>query len=81
MKISASKTVTTIVTAILVFYNVMIYNSGLSDLVLFIFCISPILMIWLVITILKDGVYQGRELSPGEHWGYQDRNSEELNVF
>jgi hypothetical protein len=81
MKISASTAVTTIVTSILVFYNVMIYNSGLSDLVISIFCISPFLMIWLVLTILKDGVYKGPELPPGEHWGYQDRKNEELNVF
>ena len=81
MKISASTAVTSIVTSVLVFYNVMILNTGLSDLVLFIFCISPFLMIWLVVTILKDDFYRGRELGPGEHWGYQDKNSEELNVF
>jgi hypothetical protein len=81
MKINASVAVTTIVTSILVIYNVMINISGPSDLVLSIVCISPLLMIWMVLTILKDDFYQGRELSPGEHWGYQDRNSDELNTF
>ena len=81
MKINAPVVVTTIVTSIMVFYNVMINISGPSDLVLSIFCISPLLMIWMVLTILKDDFYKGRELSPGEHWGYQDRNSDELNTF
>jgi hypothetical protein len=80
-KISASVAVTSIVTSILVLYNVMIYRSGPIDLVLLIFCISPILMAWLVMTILKDKTSQGPELRPGEHWGYQDRNKEDLDVF
>ncbi|RYY15925.1 MAG: hypothetical protein EOO04_27820 [Chitinophagaceae bacterium] len=65
----------------MIVYNVMLYMSGPTDLVLMIFCMSPILMIWLVLTILKTGKYDGPELSPGEHWGYQDKKKEELNVF
>ena len=80
MKNNASAVVTAIVTSIMVFYNVMLYKSGPTDLVLIIFCLSPLLMIWLVMTILKD-IYRGRELSPGEHWGYQDRNKEDLSKF
>ena len=81
MKISAAAAVTVIVTAIMVFYNVMLHILGPTDLVLMIFCMSPLLMIWLVLTILKSGKYKGRELSPGEHWGYQDRNKDEFDIF
>ena len=80
MKNSASAVVTAIVTSIMVFYNILLHTSGPTDLVLIIFCLSPLLMIWLVMTILKD-IYRGRELAPGEHWGYQDRNNDDLNVF
>ncbi|RYY18805.1 MAG: hypothetical protein EOO04_23265, partial [Chitinophagaceae bacterium] len=71
MKISASAIVTVVVTSIMLLYNILLYRSGPTDLVLIIFCLSPFLMIWLVLTILKTGTYRGPELSPGEQWGYQ----------
>ncbi|HEX4876991.1 MAG TPA: hypothetical protein VFV31_09995 [Chitinophagaceae bacterium] len=39
----------------------------------FIFMASPILVIWLVYSIIRHGEYKDRELKPGEEWGYNDR--------
>lgn len=49
------------------------------DLMVLLFAISPILVIWMVYSVLKYGTYSGKELQPGEEWGYEDKNRDELN--
>jgi hypothetical protein len=51
------------------------------DIVTIIFCISPLLMIWMVLAIIKKGRYTGRDLGTDEHWGYQDRDSKTFGTF
>ena len=81
MKIYAPIPVTISVTVILVLYNIFIVTGAASDIVTIIFCISPLLMIWLVLAIIKKGNYTGRDLDSDEHWGYQDRDSETMGTF
>jgi hypothetical protein len=32
-------------------------------------------------TILRFGTYNGKELTPDEEWGYQDKDRDELGVL
>ena len=45
------------------------------------FILSPILLVWMVVVVLKHGKYNGPELKGGEEWGYQDKARDELGVF
>jgi hypothetical protein len=38
-----------------------------------IFTLSPILVMWLVYNVIRNGKYSGRELDENEEWGYTDR--------
>lgn len=41
---------------------------------------SPLLLCWMVYTVLKHGKYKGQELGE-EEFGYQDKAKSELGVF
>ena len=64
-------------TTYLVLYCVF-FLYGLDDAVSFMFILSPILVAWMVITILKDPNHTTRELDENEEWGYGDKNREEF---
>jgi hypothetical protein len=73
--------VTAFVTLFLVIYH-LFFQWGLpQDILIAMFIISPFLMIWMVITILKHGKYNGPELKENEDWGYQDRDKGSLGTF
>jgi hypothetical protein len=38
------------------------------------FALSPFLVIWMVYNTLRDTSAPPRDLAPGEHWGYVDRD-------
>jgi hypothetical protein len=44
------------------------------------FLLSPFLVAWMVYTVLKKGVYTGRELAENEEWGYSDKDSKDLST-
>jgi len=48
---------------------------------LLLFAISPVLVVWMVYSVLRYGTYIGRELKPGEEWGYEDKNRDDLGRF
>ena len=69
------------VTVILLIYCILIgFNISLPVAYL-IFGISPILIAWLVYTILRFGKYKGKEFDTGEEWGYQDRIKQDLDIL
>lgn len=70
-----------VVSAILLVYCVLIGFHIFLPVAYFIFGASPFLLIWLVYTIIRLGVYDGRELGTDEEWGYQDKSKSELDVF
>ncbi|SHN36941.1 hypothetical protein [Chitinophaga sp. CF418] len=61
------------VTAYLLSYCILLQIEQTQWLAVRMFLISPLLVIWMVYTVLKYGVYTGRELAEGEEYGYQDR--------
>ena len=73
--------VTAIVTAYLVLYYILFQAAVREDIIIGMFIASPFLVIWMAVTILKYGKYNGRELSENEDWGYQDRDNDSLDIF
>lgn len=45
------------------------------------YALSPFLVAWMVVVVLKYGVYKGPELKADEEWGYEDRKKETLGFF
>lgn len=62
-----------VVSGMLLVYSVLILLDLAPIVTGFIFIASPILVIWLVYSIIKHGEYKDKELKPGEEWGYNDR--------
>lgn len=62
---------TTFVTVYLVVYTVLCHTGASEDLITVLFALSPFLVIWMAITIMKYGEYSGAALDDNE-WGYQD---------
>lgn len=72
------KFATAFVTIYLAVYTVL-HNIAVSfDVISTMFFLSPLLVIWMVYTILKYGKYEGRELEENEEWGYADKSGEQL---
>lgn len=83
MKTSLSKVafVTSAVTAVLLVFCFMVFTQSGGDWPALIFTLSPFMMIWLVITVLRDKKHRSRELKEGEEFGYGDRNKDSLGMF
>lgn len=56
----------------LFFVSIMLCHASFLTTSL-LFLLSQILVIWMVVSILKDPAGQGRELPEGAEWGYEDR--------
>jgi hypothetical protein len=69
----------TLTSVILFVYCLLIIRN--SPLAYFIFSISPFLVLWTVYTVIRFGIFKGKELNNDEEWGYEDKNKEELGVF
>lgn len=68
---------TTFVSLYLVIYTVFFHTDTSLAVLTPMFAASPLLVIWMAITIMKYGKYSGRELDDKEEWGYQDITREE----
>ena len=51
------------------------------SLMFLMFSLSPILIIWMVYTVIRYGKYTGKELKPNEEWGYEDTPKDQLGTF
>ena len=48
---------------------------------MYMFLFSPLIVLWLVYTVIRHGRYTGRELDEQEEFGYQDREKDSLGMF
>ncbi len=48
---------------------------------LLLFSLSPIVIIWMAVQILKYGVFDGKELGNDEEYGYGDRDKSKLGMW
>ena len=42
---------------------------------------GPLLIVWMVYSVLKFGKYKGTDLKENEEWGYADKSKDDLGVF
>jgi hypothetical protein len=63
----------TIVTTYLVVYTVLFHAGAPLPVLGSMFLLSPFLVLWMVYSIIKHGVYKGKELEETEEWGYADK--------
>jgi len=67
------KFATVFVTLYLVVYTVLLRLVVSLSIPLFMFSISPFLVVWMAYTILKYSPYNEPELKEDEEYGYQDK--------
>ena len=65
-------TIVLLVTLYLLAYTIICHTNPPQWLPALMFTLSPFLMIYMVYTVLRFGIYNGPELQPDEEWGYQD---------
>jgi hypothetical protein len=66
------------VSAYLTLYCIF-FLAGYRAIIPLMFILSPVLVVWMVITVLKNGKYNGTELTADEEWGYEDKHKSDFN--
>ncbi|MFN3403081.1 MAG: hypothetical protein ACK40G_03230 [Cytophagaceae bacterium] len=66
-------------TLYLLIFTIAPYVGVKEHVILLMFSLSPLVIIYMVIKILKDGKPPVKTLAKGEEWGYCDISREELN--
>jgi len=78
MKATTSVIIVTIfLTIYTILFSIGLYINVLSCL----FLISPIILIGMVYTVLKEDSKEYSELGENEEWGYRDKKREHLGMF
>jgi cytochrome c biogenesis factor len=72
-----------LVTFYLLIYTTITYLQVSVGITFLMYAVSPFLIIWMVVSVLKGGEGETKvlELNEKEEWGYQDINKEELGMF
>ncbi|WP_026898048.1 hypothetical protein [Daejeonella oryzae] len=45
------------------------------------FLLSPIMLLYLIYSVIRYGKYNGRELEKDEEWAYEDMNKDQLGTW
>ena len=61
-------------------YWELLQFENTRDYAIVMFLFSPLVILWMVFTVLKNGKYNGPELED-EEFGYQDKGKDELGMF
>ncbi len=69
-----------VTTIYLVIYVALIQFENTQPYAIGMFIFSPLLVCWMVITIIKFGKYKGPSLGDDE-FGYQDVDKENIGIF
>jgi hypothetical protein len=64
----------------LVAYCVMLQLEKTRDYAVIMFFLSPLIVCWMVYTVIKLGNYNGKSLANDE-FGYQDKDKNGLGIF
>lgn len=70
----------TLVTVYLVVYCTLLQWESTRAYASLMLLTAPVMIIWMVLTVLKNGNYSGGELG-AEEFGYEDKNKNDLGVF
>jgi hypothetical protein len=64
----------------LIVYCICLSSDSLYSIAWFLFVFYPLLLAWVIFTILRPGPYQVTELNDDE-FGYSDRQKDQLGIF
>jgi hypothetical protein len=67
-------------TLYLICYCVLLHFESTKPIALVMLGLAPIILVWMVYTVLKHGKYSGPELGKDE-FGYADKTKDELGIF
>jgi hypothetical protein len=70
-----------ITTGYLIIYAAALQFEQYFNLAEYLFYLSPIPLLWLVITVLRDKQFVSHELGEEEEFGYGDKEKTELKTF
>ena len=73
--------VVVIVTIYLVIYTIFTVTGVDSRIIMLMYMCSPLLLLYMVYTVLKHGEPPQKELEENEEWGYADVEKKDLGVF
>lgn len=68
------------VTAYLAVYTALTQFAPMFNIAFAMFLFGPVLILWLVYTVLRFGSYPGKDLGE-EEFGYLDKNKADLGIF
>ncbi|HVM88578.1 MAG TPA: hypothetical protein VMT76_10365 [Puia sp.] len=69
-----------VVTIYVLIYCLLLQFEGFFHYAMLMVLTSPVLIGWMVFTILKQGKYSGPEMGNDE-FGYQDKKKDDLQIF
>ena len=72
--------VAVLVTIYLAIYTALFQFNTPFNILMGMFMLSPFLVIWMALVILKDKKYKSPELEEGQEWGYADRDKRRLKI-
>ncbi|WP_353197753.1 hypothetical protein [Parapedobacter defluvii] len=64
-----------VIIAVMAYLVIFVVKSRLHPdlpILLILYSISPLLVIWMVCTVIRYGSYNGQELREEQEWGYED---------
>jgi|GEM_PF-1362090 len=70
-----------VVSTLLLVNCILIFFGGDITLINIIALAGPLLLIWMVYSVLKHGQYKGSQLKENEEWGYAGKNRNDLGMF
>lgn len=70
-----------VVSVYLLIYVVLFQTGMPFKVLLLMYLFSPFLVMWMVITVLRDDRHDDGELAEGHEWGYRDKKREDLGTF
>ena len=77
----SAKAVVSILTIYLITYVILFVTGFSVTIAMYMFLTSPILLVWMVYSILTDEQYEYPDLGDNEEWGYRDKAKSELGIF
>ena len=70
-----------IVSAFMVGYVLVMSTNAVASIGRIMFILSPFLLIWMIISVLRSKNFTGKDLEEKEEWGYADKRKEDLGMF
>ena len=76
-----AKTAVSILTIYLITYVILFVTGFSVTIAIYMFLVYPVLLVWMVYSVLTDEQYEYHDLGDNEEWGYRDKAKNELGIF